>query len=167
MNARRGRKVIPLAAAGLTVAGVLLIPGLGASAADVASAPGEVWTQLATPLPFSGTDPVSGASRALAIEFGGDEATCVVNTPGTNDFSGDCAGAHFAVFPEALVEPCILSASKEGDTVLDPFTGSGTTGAVSVRLQRNFVGVELNPAYVQLARKRIGDVAPLLAREVA
>ena len=67
MNARRGRKVIPLAAAGLTVAGVLLIPGLGASAADVASAPGEVWTQLATPLPFSGTDPVSGASRALAI----------------------------------------------------------------------------------------------------
>jgi DNA modification methylase len=75
--------------------------------------------------------------------------------------------AHFATYPEKLIEPCILAGSKEGDTVLDPFTGSGTTGAVSVRLQRNFVGCELNPAYVQLARKRIGDVAPLLATEVA
>jgi DNA modification methylase len=75
--------------------------------------------------------------------------------------------AHFATYPEKLIEPCILAGSKEGDLVLDPFTGSGTTGAVAIRLQRNFVGCELNPAYVQLARKRIGDVAPLLAREVA
>ena len=54
-----------------------------------------------------------------------------------------------------------------GDTVLDPFTGSGTTGAVAIRHQRNFVGCELNPAYVQLARKRIGEVAPMFAEEVA
>lgn len=53
------------------------------------------------------------------------------------------------------------------DTVLDPFTGSGTTGAVAIRHQRNFIGTELNPAYVELARKRIGAVAPLLTREVA
>lgn len=75
--------------------------------------------------------------------------------------------AHFATFPEALVEPCILAGSKEGDLILDPFCGSGTTGAVAVRLQRNFVGIELNPDYVQLSRKRIGSVAPLLAQEIA
>jgi DNA modification methylase len=75
--------------------------------------------------------------------------------------------AHFATFPEALIEPCILAGSTVGDTVLDPFTGSGTTGAVAIRHQRNFVGCELNPAYIDLARKRIGNVAPLLAREVA
>lgn len=73
--------------------------------------------------------------------------------------------AHFATFPEKLIEPCILAGSALGDTVLDPFTGSGTTGAVAVRHQRSFVGTELNPAYVELARKRIGAVAPLLAQE--
>jgi DNA modification methylase len=159
------------------------------------------------------------------------------------------AGAHFATFPEALIEPCILAGTSEkgqcpacgspwvrvvdagesswerrkadghamraGNTeakapqrqgslsdaadraaggfgvprqaqtigwqpscacpvaepvpqlVLDPFTGSGTTGAVAIRHQRSFVGCELNPAYLELARRRIGDVAPLLAREVA
>jgi DNA modification methylase len=75
--------------------------------------------------------------------------------------------AHFATFPEALVEPCILAGSKEGDLILDPFCGSGTTGAVAIRLQRNFVGIELNADYIQLARKRIGNVAPLLAQEIA
>jgi DNA modification methylase len=74
--------------------------------------------------------------------------------------------AHFATFPEALVEPCILAGSKEGDLILDPFCGSGTTLAVAVRLQRNAVGIELNPAYIELARKRIGNVAPLLAQEI-
>lgn len=143
--------------------------------------------------------------------------------------------AHFATYPEALIEPCILAGTSEkgqcpacgdpwvrvverepsepqreryagrgsmdrhrcggdrpggfypqtqreadwqpscscnsGDpiaqTVLDPFTGSGTTGVVAIRHQRNFIGIELNPSYVQLARKRIGNVAPLLAEEVA
>jgi DNA modification methylase len=71
--------------------------------------------------------------------------------------------SHFATFPEALIEPCILAGSKPGDTVLDPFNGSGTTGAVAIRHQRNYIGVELNPAYVELAEKRIGAVAPLFA----
>jgi DNA modification methylase len=75
------------------------------------------------------------------------------------------AGAHFATFPEKLIEPCILAGSKPGDLVLDPFCGSGTTGAVALRHQRNFVGVELNPEYVKLARLRIGAVAPLFAEE--
>ena len=63
--------------------------------------------------------------------------------------------AHFATFPEALVVPCVLAGSREGDTVLDPFAGSGTTGKVAVELGREFIGCELNPAYADLAAKRI------------
>lgn len=74
--------------------------------------------------------------------------------------------AHFATFPEMLPEKCILAGTKLGDTVLDPFTGSGTTGAVSIRLQRNFIGCELNPEYVNLATKRIQSVAPLFTEAV-
>jgi len=68
-------------------------------------------------------------------------------------------GAHFAVMPEKLVEPCVLAGSKEGDTVLDPFAGSGTVGVVALRHNRNFVGVEINPEYAEMARKRIGNSA--------
>jgi DNA modification methylase len=71
-------------------------------------------------------------------------------------------GAHFAVMPEALVEPCILAGSAAGDTVLDPFTGSGTVGMVALRHNRNFVGTELNPEYAELAVNRIYNDAPLL-----
>jgi len=69
--------------------------------------------------------------------------------------------AHFATFPEKLVEPCILAGSAIGDTVLDPFSGSGTTGAVAVRHGRNYVGIELNPKYAEMSRRRIGKEAPL------
>jgi len=65
-------------------------------------------------------------------------------------------GAHFAVMPEALVEPCIFAGSKEGDIVLDPFTGSGTVGVVALRNGRNFIGTELNPEYADIAVNRIG-----------
>lgn len=67
-------------------------------------------------------------------------------------------GAHFAVFPEKLIEPCILAGCPVGGTVLDPFAGSGTTGVVAKRLQRNFVGVEINPDYVKMALARIEEV---------
>ena len=69
-------------------------------------------------------------------------------------------GAHFATFPPALVEPCILAGSAPGDTVLDPFLGSGTTLAVAKQHGRNGVGVELNPEYVALAQQRI-DAVPV------
>jgi len=64
-------------------------------------------------------------------------------------------GAHFAVMPEALVEPCILATSREGDTVLDPFLGSGTVGLVAQRHNRRWVGCELNPEYAKIAEARI------------
>lgn len=66
--------------------------------------------------------------------------------------------AHFAVFPPALVEPCVLAGSRPGDYVLDPFLGSGTTAAVCQDLERKYVGIELNPEYVQIALKRLGNV---------
>ena len=64
-------------------------------------------------------------------------------------------GAHFAVFPEMLVEPCVLAGSPVNGTVLDPFCGSGTVGVVSLKNGRKFVGIELNPEYVETARERI------------
>jgi hypothetical protein len=72
------------------------------------------------------------------------------------------AGSHFATMPTKLVEPCILAGSKVGDTVLDPFSGSGTTGVVAVKHGRNYVGLELNPSYIDLAYDRIGKAQPLL-----
>jgi site-specific DNA-methyltransferase (cytosine-N4-specific) len=65
-------------------------------------------------------------------------------------------GAHIASFPEELVEPCILSSSKSGDFVLDPFCGSGTVGLVCRRLERQFIGIELNPDYVSEANQHLG-----------
>ncbi len=76
-------------------------------------------------------------------------------------------GAHFATFPEALITPCILAGCPEGGTVIDPFTGSGTTGVVSLRHGRDFIGIELNPEYANMARARIASDAPLLNIEVA
>ena len=66
---------------------------------------------------------------------------------------------HFAMFPEKLVEPCILAGSQEGGIVLDPFFGSGTTGAVAKRLGRRFIGIDLNPDYCRMAQQRIDAVS--------
>lgn len=74
--------------------------------------------------------------------------------------------AHFATFPPKLIEPCILAGSRKGDTVLDPFMGAGTTGLVSDRLGRDCIGIELNPEYAAMARKRIADDAGMFG-EVA
>jgi DNA modification methylase len=70
-------------------------------------------------------------------------------------------GAHFAVMPEALVEPCILATSKPEDMVLDPFLGSGTVGLVAQRHNRRWVGCELNPDYAKIAEERISKEANL------
>lgn len=64
-------------------------------------------------------------------------------------------GAHFATFPPALIEPCILAGSRPGDIVLDPFMGSGTTAEVAVTNMRGFLGCELNTEYAPLQTERI------------
>ncbi len=63
--------------------------------------------------------------------------------------------AHFATFPPALVEPCLKLSTRPGDLVLDPFIGSGTTGLVALKMDRRFVGIELNPEYVGIAERRL------------
>lgn len=65
------------------------------------------------------------------------------------------ADAHFATFPPKLIEPCILASTKPGDYVLDPFFGSGTVGTVCAAHQRIYVGIELNPNYVEISVNRL------------
>lgn len=71
-------------------------------------------------------------------------------------------GAHFATFPQKLVEPCILAGSQPDDWVLDPFFGSGTVGVVCEQQHRNYVGIELNPEYVNIAVERVRRTERLL-----
>ena len=74
-------------------------------------------------------------------------------TVGTANYKG----AHFAVFPEKLIEPCILAGCPEGGVVLDPFSGSGTTCFTARKLGRDSIGIELNPDYVELSEKRLAQ----------
>lgn len=71
--------------------------------------------------------------------------------------------AHFASYPTEIPRRCILAATRKGDTVLDPFLGSGTTALVADRLERNAIGIELSPQYAAMARRRIEGDAPLFA----
>lgn len=73
-------------------------------------------------------------------------------------------GAHFAVFPPALIEPCVLAGSAPGDIVFDPFTGSGTTGVVALQHGRRFMGVELKAEYATMAWDRISELIVLCNR---
>ena len=68
-------------------------------------------------------------------------------------------GAHFATFPPALIEPCILAGSRPGDVVLDPFMGSGTTAQVAQALGRQWIGCELNTEYAPLQQARTAQAA--------
>lgn len=69
-----------------------------------------------------------------------------------------CKEAHFATFPDTLIEPCVLAGCPEGGIILDPFMGAGTTGMVAKRNNRNYIGIELNPNYIQIANNRINNV---------
>jgi DNA modification methylase len=68
-------------------------------------------------------------------------------------------GAHFAVFPSELIEPCILAGAPLGGIVLDPFMGSGTTAQVAQDLGRQYIGCELNPEYGKLQKKRTSQIS--------
>jgi DNA modification methylase len=70
--------------------------------------------------------------------------------------------AHFAVYPTALIKPCILAGCPAGGVVLDPFIGSGTTGLVAVECGRDYLGIELSEKYAEMARRRIAIAQPPL-----
>lgn len=79
---------------------------------------------------------------------------------GTQPFEG----AHFATFPPALIEPMVRAGCPKGGTILDPFFGSGTTGMVAKRWERDWVGIELNPEYIKIAEQRLRfEPTPLFA----
>lgn len=82
---------------------------------------------------------------------------CVIKRDVWNVSSKPFKGAHFAVMPELLVEPCLLAGSKPNDLILDPFAGSGTVGVVAKKHNRNFIGIELNPDYAKIANDRIDE----------
>ena len=111
----------------------------------------EVWgsNQMSRPAHamFQGYEEIKGANR---------RSVWTVTTKPYN-------GAHFAVMPSDLVEPCIKAGCPEGGTVLDPFAGSGTTLAVAAELGRSGIGCELNPEYIALAERRIKDARASVA----
>jgi DNA modification methylase len=72
--------------------------------------------------------------------------------------------AHFATYPPELITPCILAGSREGDTVLDPFSGSGTTGEVALQNGRNYIGLELNPEYAKLSERRLTEAVGMFGQ---
>jgi len=94
-----------------------------------------------------------GAGTDERWQQGGNRNRRSVWTVATRPYKG----AHFAVFPPALIEPCILAGSRPGDIVLDPFMGSGTTAAVALRHGRQFLGCELNAEYGALQAERINE----------
>jgi DNA modification methylase len=119
-------------------------------------------------------NPEASANRYKAPFFGGEKhesggysPSGATHTKGMKEFDGNrnkrsvwtvttkpYSGAHFAVFPAALIEPCILAGAPVGGIVLDPFMGSGTTGQVSQALGRQWIGCELNLKYVDLQNDR-------------
>lgn len=85
---------------------------------------------------------------------------------GKNSSTTDtCAFKHPAIFPEALVRDHVLSWSKEGETVLDPFVGSGTTGKIAIQEARRFIGIEISEEYCRLAIDRIRAAMPTAAND--
>lgn len=74
--------------------------------------------------------------------------------------------AHFATFPPKLVETCILAGCPESGVVLDPFFGAGTTGVVAIQQNKNYIGIELNEKYCEMANKRINDKMQLVKAKV-
>ena len=123
---------------------------------------------LDTPLHKPGNKTAYGV--VMRDDFGNDDMDRVWGNPeGRNKRSvwtvntHPYPDAHFATFPEKLVEPCILAGSPLGGTVLDPFVGSGTTLAVAQRLGRNGIGTDISSEYLALASKSLEKVAlPML-----
>ena len=102
---------------------------------------------------------LTGDCRAMLATLADDEGVIVAMDVTTQPFKG----AHFATFPPKLIEPFILAGCPEGGIILDPFGGSGTVGLVADRLGRDAILIDLNPTYVEMARRRIESDGPLFA----
>ena len=100
---------------------------------------------------------ITGGQSMQAVPDGKRNRRSVWTIP-TRPFKG----THFAVFPPKLVEPCILAGCPVGQSVLDPFMGSGTVGMVARQHKRRFVGIELNPEYFEMAKARIASSEPVV-----
>ena len=115
---------------------------------------GHEWEQKYKNLQYDGQAPHSfHKSRAMGVPdqvYPVRRKRDVWNVP-TKSYSG----AHFATFPEKLIEPCVLAGCPEGGVVLDVFNGAATTGVVALKHGRKYVGIELNPEYVQLSKDRL------------
>jgi DNA modification methylase len=111
-----------------------------------------------------GGNPAHPSNQAFGVPWEGStrnkRSVWTITTKGFSE-------AHFATFPPELPEICIKAGCPAGGTVLDPFFGAGTTGLVADRLGRDWIGIELNPAYAAMARRRIEGDAPLLAEIAA
>lgn len=115
-----------------------------------------------TPAKFGGADKHVEAGKQSRLHSGNEYRGTDTGTRNKRSVwtvaSQPFKDAHFATFPPALIEPCILAGCPEGGTVLDPFGGAGTTGLVSDRLGRSAILIELNPEYAAMAERRIsGD----------
>lgn len=96
---------------------------------------------------------VQGGQALSASEYRNRRSVWRINTQ-------PLKAAHFATFPEKLVEPCILAGSQSGDLILDPFMGAGTVALVAKKLGRDYIGVELNPGYIEIANQRLANFLP-------
>lgn len=99
-------------------------------------------------------DDLKGYFEALPLEY-----TSVLTLNNKEKFEG----AHYAVFPQGLIVPCVLSTCPAGGLVLDPFTGAGTTGVVALKHDRNFIGIELVQANVELSAARMAGISKKLS----
>lgn len=104
------------------------------------------------------TGAISRNNPTAKLEFDGNRNKRSVWTVNTKPY----AGAHFAVFPQELIEPCIMAGAAPGQVVLDPFMGSGTTAQVAQHLGRQYLGCELNEEYKTLQEKRLRQMSLVL-----
>jgi len=109
--------------------------------------------------PVKGRGNTTGSFRAFGEGGKNKRSVWTVNAKGYK-------GAHFAVYPEDLILPCVLAGCPQDGTVFDPFTGSGTTAVVALKNGRNYIGTELNPEYVKIAEERIREAVPQTLEEI-
>jgi len=148
---------IPRATRGVSDNGRWANGGAPGSTARTMSRPRPNMKEWSDDMAGGGSTYKNGHSGVFAAD-----GRCIVNLAGANCktvwtiATQGYAGAHFATLPEKLALRCILAGSKAGDTVLDPFCGSGTVMKVAAGLGRASIGIDLNPAYIELARQRVG-----------